>query len=317
MADNTTKETIKLPWTPFSSDYLPSSCEKLPPHQYTFPRKFYLIGPKSRELTIFRWTYLTYSTVLKISWKLVSKDFCPYPSELLPFFQKIFNRYARRGVPDLSEWPVGYAPCWFWSVQPEDWGTVQMIIRISLKWMIHHIMKLKCPRVSQGRKKSDVLVAWMAGNCNPKNNRSDYVRELMKYITVHSFGICLHNQELPDDIREKYNIKKGETAYFREHTYEVKIDVFMRYKFVLAFENSNCESYVTEKVYDSLKSHTIPIYMGASDIDDFVPPNSIIKVTDFKMSKTSLIIFIKLLIIKHYMKVISNGKMIKLIRISV
>ncbi|CAG8802316.1 34168_t:CDS:1, partial [Racocetra persica] len=132
------------------------------------------------------------------------------------------------------------------------------------------------------QKKSDVLIAWMAGNCKPANNRNEYAKELMKYITVHSFGGCLHNQEIPDDIRNKYGIKEGATAYWASHMYEVKLDTLLRYKFTLAFENSDCEGYVTEKVYDPFRVDSIPIYMGASDIDDYVPPHSIIKVTDFK-----------------------------------
>ncbi|RIB11691.1 Glycosyltransferase Family 10 protein [Gigaspora rosea] len=122
----------------------------------------------------------------------------------------------------------------------------------------------------------------MASNCDSQNNRDDYVKKLMQHITVHSFGQCLHNQEVPDDIRDKYGLEKGDAAYWKKYMYELKRDVLMRYKFVLAFENSNCEGYVTEKVYDPLLIDAIPIYMGATDIDDYVPPHSIIKVTDFK-----------------------------------
>jgi alpha-1,4-fucosyltransferase len=49
------------------------------------------------------------------------------------------------------------------------------------------------------------------------------------------------------------------------------------YKFVLAIENTMSESYVTEKLYYALDAGSIPIYFGAPNVLDFVPPNSIIE----------------------------------------
>ncbi|CAG8612992.1 5532_t:CDS:1 [Paraglomus occultum] len=136
--------------------------------------------------------------------------------------------------------------------------------------------------VKFGNKRDDVLFAWMAGNCKSANKREDYVLELMNYVTVHSYGDCLHNQDTPDEILKKYGLEKGKApAYWADNMYEVKRDILSPYKFILAFENSNCEGYVTEKVYDALLVDAIPIYMGASDIDDYVPPGSVIKVTDY------------------------------------
>lgn len=37
--------------------------------------------------------------------------------------------------------------------------------------------------------------------------------------------------------------------------------------------------YVTEKVYNGLQSGTLPVYWGPENIDDFVPKNSIVKVS--------------------------------------
>src|SRR6185369_6834895 len=134
-------------------------------------------------------------------------------------------------------------------------------------------------------KRNDVLFVWMAGNCDDEvpNRRDIYVRELMKNVTVHSYGKCLHNKDTPDEILTKYGLEKGQApGYYQDHMYEIKRDIFSPYKFVLAFENSNCEGYVTEKVYDALLVDAIPIYMGAPDIDNYVPPGSVIKVTDYE-----------------------------------
>ncbi|CAG8474129.1 8567_t:CDS:1 [Paraglomus occultum] len=132
-------------------------------------------------------------------------------------------------------------------------------------------------------KRNDVLFAWMAVNCDAPNKREHYIRELMEHTKVHAYGSCLHNQDAPDDILAKYGLEKSlAPGHLTEHMYEVKRDILSPYKFILAFENSNCDGYVTEKVYDALLVDAIPIYMGASDIDDYVPPGSVIKVADYE-----------------------------------
>jgi len=56
-----------------------------------------------------------------------------------------------------------------------------------------------------------------------------------------------------------------------------------KYKFYLAFENSNCRDYITEKFFINSLGRAVPIVMGASR-DDYrrsSPPNSYIHVDDF------------------------------------
>lgn len=57
------------------------------------------------------------------------------------------------------------------------------------------------------------------------------------------------------------------------------------YKFVLAIENTASESYVTEKLYYALDAGAVPIYFGAPNVWDFVPPNSIIDGSKFSSMK--------------------------------
>ena len=56
------------------------------------------------------------------------------------------------------------------------------------------------------------------------------------------------------------------------------------YKFYLAFENSNCKDYITEKFYvNGLKNDILPVVMGARK-EDYVrsaPQKSFIHVDDF------------------------------------
>lgn len=65
------------------------------------------------------------------------------------------------------------------------------------------------------------------------------------------------------------------------------------YKFYLAFENSNCHQYITEKLFKNALGLNepdflvVPIVMGArkEEYDKFAPPNSFIHVDDFKSAK--------------------------------
>ncbi|KAI8820992.1 uncharacterized protein EV422DRAFT_48540 [Fimicolochytrium jonesii] len=118
-------------------------------------------------------------------------------------------------------------------------------------------------------KHTDVLASAFISNCGARNNRKEVVEELMKYIKVDSFGACLHNQDIPD-----YAIDLN--------PWDQKTAVLKRYKFNLAFENSNSEDYVTEKFYQPLESGTVPVFLGTSSIPRFAPhPSSYIDASSF------------------------------------
>lgn len=55
-----------------------------------------------------------------------------------------------------------------------------------------------------------------------------------------------------------------------------KINTISKYKFVVCFENIAYPGYVTEKIIDCFVAGAIPIYLGAPDIDKFVPADSYI-----------------------------------------
>ena len=69
------------------------------------------------------------------------------------------------------------------------------------------------------------------------------------------------------------------------------------YKFYLAFENSNCKDYVTEKFFtNALQNGVVPIVMGAS-VEEYAaiaPPHSFLHVDQFD-SPAALAEYLKLL----------------------
>ena len=48
------------------------------------------------------------------------------------------------------------------------------------------------------------------------------------------------------------------------------------YYFYLAFENSICKDYVTEKFFNSMNHSVIPITLGAGNYEEIAPKNSYI-----------------------------------------
>ena len=61
---------------------------------------------------------------------------------------------------------------------------------------------------------------------------------------------------------------------------------FNFYRFYLAFENSMCRDYVSEKVFQRMAdSLVIPIVMGGANYSAHLPPHSYINVEDFKSPK--------------------------------
>ena len=64
-------------------------------------------------------------------------------------------------------------------------------------------------------------------------------------------------------------------------TCDSKYEVLSRYKFSLCFENMAMQGYVTEKIFDCLYAGTIPIYLGATDIDDLISSEAFIDFRNF------------------------------------
>ena len=133
----------------------------------------------------------------------------------------------------------------------------------------HTFARLVAPPPDVARKSG--LVAWFATNCNAPNGRQTYVERLMQHVRVDSHGDCLRN--MPAD---------ASAARHADDWQQRKIDVIGQYHFVLAFENSQVDNYVTEKFFHAFLAGTVPVFMGARNVHRFAPANdSYIDVADF------------------------------------
>jgi hypothetical protein len=146
-----------------------------------------------------------------------------------------------------------------WTVE-NSYRWTSPILKPYFEW--HLWKKLRYPKVKRSAIDG---VSFIARNCKSKNNREGVVKQLIKFgIRVDSLSSCMNNMKKSTDDKKK---------------------LMGMYKFHAAFENGNTKDYVTEKVYGALQSGTLPIYMGAPNIKDFVPKGSIINVHEFSSIK--------------------------------
>ncbi|CAH8311165.1 unnamed protein product [Eruca vesicaria subsp. sativa] len=111
-------------------------------------------------------------------------------------------------------------------------------------WAEYDIMAPVQPKTEKA------IAAAFISNCGAPNFRLKALEALMKTrIKIDSYGGCHRNRDGAVD----------------------KVEALNRYKFSLAFENTNEEDYVTEKFFQSLVAGSVPVVVGAPNIEEFAP----------------------------------------------
>ncbi|EUB56139.1 Glycoprotein 3-alpha-L-fucosyltransferase A [Echinococcus granulosus] len=112
----------------------------------------------------------------------------------------------------------------------------------------------------------------------------EYLRQNGVLIAFESVESPVHMRELTQIQMQQVDVYGGmgrETPPGRDPLQWIS----EHYKFYLAFENSNCRYYITEKVtVNALRNGMVPIVLGAykEDYESVLPPYSYINVDDFK-----------------------------------
>lgn len=107
------------------------------------------------------------------------------------------------------------------------------------------------------------LVAWVVSNWDERQARVRYYHQLSQHVPVDVFGKGGHRRPVPD--------------IGLLHT-------VARYKFYLAFENSQHLDYITEKLWrNAFLAGTVPVVLGPdrANYERFVPRGAFIHVDDF------------------------------------
>ena len=131
-------------------------------------------------------------------------------------------------------------------------------------------------------------------NCETSSRREDYIREMMKFVRIDIFGNCngyfKNSKQLPCQNDENFE------ACF--------IELVNTYKFYLAFENSLCDDYVTEKYWKFytksmiFKANIVPVVRGAkkNQYEKIAINNSLIFADDFQTPKLLAEYLVKLIL---------------------
>ena len=108
------------------------------------------------------------------------------------------------------------------------------------------------------------LVAWLVSNCKTSSRREEFVKQLQQHIPIDVYGKC-------GNLTTDTNSANG----FRD-------EIAKKYMFYIAFENSDCDDYISEKFWNSLHIGIIPIVRGQrGKYKKFAPPNSYIHADAF------------------------------------
>jgi hypothetical protein len=111
------------------------------------------------------------------------------------------------------------------------------------------------------------MVFWTVSHCTTDNYREKYAEALKKYVEVDIYGACT-NMSCNRNGKESCFVTEGP-----------------KYWFYLAFENSNCPDYITEKLWRALSLPVVPIAMGGGNYQQDAPPHSVINVNDYPSVK--------------------------------
>jgi hypothetical protein len=174
-----------------------------------------------------------------------------------PFYFRAYSMEGPEIYPDLEVNPQEYQ-------KDHYYATISFQSDIPLPYYSEDLFKIQSPAVEFD--KAIKGASFLARNCDSRSGREDLVHDLIMspHIRVDSLSYCLKNAEPPKGVDLKN-----------------KTQVMQSYLFHLAFENQRYGDYCTEKLWGTLASGTLPVYFGAKNVKQHVPPNSIIVFDDF------------------------------------
>lgn len=172
------------------------------------------------------------------------------------------------------------------------------------RWPCPNLVASSNPAWSQRR-----LLAYVAGFKGVWLGPRARLRKLIQT----AIGLSSGNKDLSNKTRELYDTRwslvkafaqkgeftlqgkgwhrttKGHTRWWRRGIRyanepvpcEDKVKLLSSFRFGLAVENVSFPGYVTEKIYDVLRAGSVPVYIGAPDIADYVPLGAFIDGSKF------------------------------------
>lgn len=127
-----------------------------------------------------------------------------------------------------------------------------------MHWLDINKMKPIGKYIKRKLRNKNTAAAWFVSNCNATNNRSNYIDKLstelsLLELSIDIYGDCGNYNCTRDDMVQQC-FAKIETDFY----------------FYLAFENSFCEDYVTEKILNALEHFSVPVVYGGGNYTRYV-----------------------------------------------
>ena len=242
---------------------------------------------KNENSTEVSWLIIFWSTVFGVvpkSWeRTLKRGDCPVACELTVDHSRVheanaFVVHAR----DPHMIPPTHSAPWILLTQENPvytpvLGNPGFMSKFNLLQSYRLDSDFPCPSFGEPNLKAPVSFSNKTGlifaafsNC--EKVRIEYLRQLMKFVTVDSYGGCLRNkQDLVNRYGKDFKLAKTELA--------------RKYKFTLVFFNQDCDYFVDDQLTHALNAGSVPVVMGTDKLDEFLPGNlrnAVIKVRDFK-----------------------------------
>lgn len=160
-------------------------------------------------------------------------------AEVLSYFD-----YTWGAGPNVTDFKLSYPPKWY-------------------RFRKEVNMTAKLNRAASINASSPVIM--IVSNCASRSGREKFFSEFMSHFPVDSYGACFNNKRMGDLSFEQ------DRSNFNLYDSDDKIELMSAYKFQLVIENSVDTLYVTEKIFQSWEAGVVPLYLGAPEIEMFVP----------------------------------------------
>ena len=161
-----------------------------------------------------------------------------------------------------------------WQVLPVDFNEVSIRTGGDIKQLYTELPAMPIAEKNKHRRSGIAPAVYIQQHCDADSGRDQFVKELMQHMDVDCLGGCLNNKPMPPEYPWATLHSDGFAQFLG------------RYKFSLAFENCECEDYVTEKFFRPVRAGSVPVYRGASNVGLWAPDaHSVIRVDDFATPK--------------------------------
>jgi len=128
------------------------------------------------------------------------------------------------------------------------------------------------------------FLVMMNSNKKPLRRKNELYSERLraiKYFSEHD-NIDLYGNLWNHQIFFPYTFYKKYVKKVYRGFVDNKLATMSRYNFAICFENEISPGWITEKIFDCFLAGTIPVYLGAPNITDYVPPDCFIDFRRFK-----------------------------------